>query len=144
MRRRHFKRLHRIRIRLIRKRVHDDVIGDDAQRVDLLHEHVGRDHVEVNVLEEAAENFRQIAVGRIAIFLTPHQSRREFRELIGLELLPGQDEPDHVLRQEREAAQVQNLVAVLVHELQDLDFFMGSRDGRWSRCRSAQLTVCVD
>lgn len=44
----------------------------------------------------------------------------KFREFIRAQFLPGEDQPDHVLRQQRERSQIQHLVAVLVDKLQHL------------------------
>lgn len=52
--------------------------------------------------------------------ITPHQSRLEFRELIRMKLVPREDQPHHVLGQQRERPEVEDLVPVLVHELQHL------------------------
>ena len=45
---------------LVSQGVHDDVVGNDAQRVNLFHEDVGRDHVELDVLQEAAQNLAEL------------------------------------------------------------------------------------
>lgn len=105
---------------LIGEGVHDDVVGYDAQGVDLLHEDVGRDQVEVDELEEGGEYLGQLLVGGVAVLFAPHQGGLELGELVRLELVPGQDQPDHVLGQQGERAQVQHLVPVLVHKLQHL------------------------
>ena len=44
----------------------------------------------------------------------------EFRKFVRLELLPVEDEPDHVLGQQREGAEVEDLIAVVIHKLQHL------------------------
>ena len=56
----------------------------------------------------------------VRIFLAPHEGRLELGELVRLQLLPRQDEADHVLGEESEGAQVENFIAVIVHELQHL------------------------
>ena len=56
----------------------------------------------------------------VRIFLAPHEGRLELGELVRLQFLPRQDEADHVLREESEGAQVENFIAVIVHELQHL------------------------
>ena len=94
---------------LIREGVHDDVVGHEAQRVYLLHEDVCRDHVEVDELEEGAEGVGDVAVGGVAVLLAPHQRSLELGELVRPELLSGQDEPHHVLRQEGERPQIEDL-----------------------------------
>ena len=40
----------------------------------LLHEDVGGDDVEVDVLEEGAQDLVQVAVGGVAVLLAPHES----------------------------------------------------------------------
>lgn len=65
---------------LISQSIHDDMIGHNAERMNFLHEDVGRDHMEVDVLEEAAQDLRQLcAVCWIAVLLAPHQSSLEIK-----------------------------------------------------------------
>ena len=54
---------------LIGQRVHDDRVGHQAQRVDLSHQHVGRDLVELDVLQEVPEDLLQRQVLRIKVDL---------------------------------------------------------------------------
>lgn len=54
---------------LIRQRVHDDRVGHQAQRMDLAHQHIGRDLVELNVLEEVAQHLLQRQVLRVKVHL---------------------------------------------------------------------------
>lgn len=44
----------------------------------------------------------------------------ELGEFVGPELLPWEDEPDYVLREESEASEVQHFIPVLVYKLQNL------------------------
>ena len=63
---------------MIGQSIHDDVVRNDAQRVNLFHEDVGRDHVELDVPQESSKNLTQLgAVGRVALLLAPHQSSLE-------------------------------------------------------------------
>ena len=63
---------------MIGQSIHDDVVGNNAEWVDLLHEHVGRDHVKVDVLEEAAKHLVKLrAIGGVAVLLAPHQCSLE-------------------------------------------------------------------
>lgn len=55
----------------------------------------------------------------VAIFLAPHECRLEFGELISAKLFTCQDQTDDVLRQQRETAQIEDLVAVLINELEN-------------------------
>ena len=75
----------------------------------LLHEDVGRDHMKVDELEERAEGVGDVAVGGIAVLLAPHQRRLKLGELVGPELLSGEDEPHYVLRKESERPEVEYL-----------------------------------
>jgi len=56
----------------------------------------------------------------VIILLAPHQGRLKLGEFISPQLLPGQNQTDHVLWQQGEAAQVEHLSSMLVDELQDL------------------------
>lgn len=56
----------------------------------------------------------------VAELLAPHERRLELGELVGAQLLARQNQPDDVLRQQRKAAQIQHLIAVLVDELEHL------------------------
>lgn len=85
------------------------MVRHEAQRVYLLHEDVCRNHVEVDELEEGAEGVGDVAVGGIAVLLAPHQRRLELGELVGPELVSGEDEPHYVLRQESERPEIEHL-----------------------------------
>ena len=95
---------------LVGEGVHDDVVGHEAERVNLLHEDVGRDHVEVDELEEGSEGVGDVAIGRVTVLLAPHERRLELGELVGPELLPGEDKPHHVLGQEGEGPEIEYLI----------------------------------
>ncbi len=45
--------LHRVWIGLVGQSVHDDMVWNDSKRMDLLHENVGRDHMEVDVIQKS-------------------------------------------------------------------------------------------
>ena len=77
--------------------------------MNLLHEDVGRDHVEVDELEEGSEGVGDVAIGRVTVLLAPHERRLELGELVGPELLPGEDKPHHVLGQEGEGPEIEYL-----------------------------------
>lgn len=61
--------------------------------------------------------FYRVIVARL---FTPHECCLEFRELIGSQFVPGQDQADNVLWQKGEATQVQHLCSMFVHEFQHL------------------------
>ena len=44
----------------------------------------------------------------------------ELGELVSLELLPDQDEPDHVLGEKSEGSKVEHLIAMIIYKLQNL------------------------
>lgn len=99
---------------LISQRVHYDAVRHQSERVHLPHQHVGRDLVELDVLQEVAYDVLQRRVGVVVAILlpctckrarlrqlhgnswvfsllTPHQGRLELGELVGLQLVSGQD-----------------------------------------------------
>lgn len=110
--------------------------------MDLLHEDVGGDHVEVDVLEEAAENLAEFRAGRVAVFLAPHQrglgrlqwklttnvflvyrgrcSYLELGKLVSFQLLSSQDESHDVLGKQGEGTKIENVITVLINEFQNL------------------------
>ena len=90
------------------------MVGHEAERVNLLHEDVGRDHVKVDELEERAEGVGDVAVGGVAVLFAPHQRRLELGELVGPQLLPGEDEPHNVLRQEGERPEIEDLFQMTI------------------------------
>jgi hypothetical protein len=49
-------------IHLIGQRVHDDRVGYDTERMDFAHQNVGGYFVEVNVLQEVADDLLQVYV----------------------------------------------------------------------------------
>ena len=71
--RRHLGRLDAARIGLVGQRVHDDVVGHDAQRVDVLHQDGGRHLVELDELEEGGDDLAQDQTGVVAVLLGPHE-----------------------------------------------------------------------
>ena len=48
------------------------------------------------------------------------KSNLELGEFVSLQLLPGQDQSDHVLGQQSEGPEVQHFIPVVIHELQHL------------------------
>ena len=67
---------------------HDDVIWNNSQGVDLFHQNVGRNHVEVDVLQVLSKNVHQELAGggRVAILFTPHQCSLKKRDPLILQL----------------------------------------------------------
>lgn len=58
---------------LVCESVHDDMIRDKTKRVDLFHEDVSRDFVEMDELQKIANNLFKVSVGLIvAVFFGPH------------------------------------------------------------------------
>ena len=90
------------------------MVGHEAEGVNLLHEDVGWDHVKVDELEERAEGVGDVAVGGVAVLFAPHQRRLELGELVGPQLLPGEDEPHNVLRQEGERPEIEDLFQMTI------------------------------
>lgn len=113
--------------------------------MNLAHQHIGRNLVELYVLQKGAQYLldvnvlqgrrieRQIVYSSLLILLlaapyrivvvvlfAPHKRRLEFGELIGSQLLPCEYQTHHMLGQQCKAAQVEHLVAMLVHKLQHL------------------------
>lgn len=88
--------------------------------MNLPHQHIGGNLVELYKLQKVPNHLlERIRVG-VTVLLAPHECRLELGELIRAQILTGQDQPYHVLRQQRETAQVQHLIAVLVDKLQHL------------------------
>ena len=56
----------------------------------------------------------------IRVFLAPHEGRLEFRKLVSLQLLSVEDQPDDVLGQQSEGAEVEDFIAMIVNKLQHL------------------------
>ena len=56
----------------------------------------------------------------IRVFLAPHKGRLEFRKLVSLQLLSVEDQPDDVLGQQSEGAEVEDFIAMIVNKLQHL------------------------
>ena len=95
-------------------------MGHQVQRVDLRHEDPGRDLVELDEPQEGVEDLQQRLLAAPGELLAPHQRRLELVELLGPELLPGEDEADHVVRELGEGPGVEHRVAVAVDEDEDL------------------------
>lgn len=63
---------------LIRQRIHNDGVWYQAERVNLSHQDVGRDLVELNIFQEVPNHILQGHVlVCVTIFLAPHKSRLE-------------------------------------------------------------------
>ena len=105
--------------------------------MNLCHKNTGRDHVELDVDQEGAEDLVQGLPSAVRELLAPHEgclggvSRLSLRiflgvadlelgELVSLELLPDQDEPDHVLGEKSEGSKVEHLIAMIIYKLQYL------------------------
>jgi len=88
--------------------------------MNLCHKNTGRDHVELDVDQEGAEDLVQGLPSAVRELLAPHEGCLELGELVSLELLPDQDEPDHVLGEKSEGSKVENLIAMIIYKLQNL------------------------
>lgn len=61
---------------LVRKSIHDDMVWNKTKRVDLFHEDVSWDFVEMDELQKIPNNLLEVGVGLIvAVFFGPHESR---------------------------------------------------------------------
>lgn len=89
------------------ERIHDDVVGHDADWMHFTHQHRGGNFVELDALEEVGHDVAQIngATRGVAGALRPVQRRLEFGQLVRLQLLARQNQPHHMLGQQRERAQ---------------------------------------
>ena len=63
-------------VNLVSERIHDDVIRNEPQGMNILHKHTGWDQMEFDVFQERGHDVLQIHVWIVvAVFLAPHQCR---------------------------------------------------------------------
>lgn len=83
----------------------------------------------------------------VAGLLAPHECGLEFGELVGTQFVAAQDQTDDVLGEEREAAQVEHFIAVLVDEFEHLlHETLGALvlDVSLGRCQQGAYRVHID